>query len=53
MICEELRRKDRRPCTHPAKWLTVFSAKAVCGVHARAYVHLIPLAEIEPEDGSR
>lgn len=50
--CEASRLCDRQPCQHPAKYLAPANDKAVCGVHARAYLRCIPIAEFAPENGS-
>lgn len=48
LTCEAERWCDGKPCTHPAKYLAPHDDSAVCGIHARAFLRCIPLAEIEP-----
>lgn len=47
--CEARRAVDGKPCQHPAKYLAPFDDSVVCGIHRRAFLRCIPLAEMEPD----
>lgn len=52
--CEAIRFCDDTRCPHPAKYLAPYDSSAVCGIHARGFLHCIPLSEFDlpSADGS-